>query len=137
MLTYTQYVTSRIDKVNFSYYECIGILVSTLREEIDYTEDALKKEQLSTILQWIVSGDTIKYALSYKDNKTTFVINQGEDTFVAIFYVKDIGNDQKIYLRIEKKYERGPNSLVLLHEFTDDEEMELINFCTWQEDRKL
>lgn len=137
MLTYTQYVTSRIDKVNFSYYECIGILVSTLRAEIDYTENISRKEQLSAILQWIVFGDTIKYSLSYKDNKTTFVINQGEDTFVAVFYAKDIANDQKIYLRIEKKYEQGPNSLVLLHEFTDDEEMELIDFCTWREDRKL
>lgn len=137
MLTYTQYVTSRIDKVNFSYYECIGILVSTIRAEIDYTEDISRKEQLTAILLWIVCGDTIKYTLSYKDNKTIFTINQGENTFVAIFYAKDIANDQTIYLRIEKVHEDGPNSLVLLHEFTDDEDMELIDFCTWREDRKL
>ena len=137
MLTYTQYVTSRIDKVNFSYYECIGILVSTIRAEIDYTEDISRKEQLTAILLWIVCGNTIKYTLSYKDNKTTFTINLGEDTFVAIFYAKDIANDQKIYLRIEKVYEDGPNSLVLLHEFTDDEAMDLIDFCTWREDEKL
>ena len=134
MLTYTQYVTSRIDKVNFSYYECIGILVSTLIAEINEIQDSFKKEQLTAILQSLTSDDTTRYYLSYKDDKTTFII---DNTFVAIFYTKYITSEQKIYLRVERKYELGPNSLVLLHEFTDDEEMELINFSTWQEDRKL
>lgn len=134
MLTYTQYVTSRIDKVNFSYYECIGILVSTLIAEINEIQDSFKKEQLTAILQSLTSDDTTRYYLSYKDDKTTFII---DNTFVAIFYTKYITSEQKIYLRVERKYELGPNSLVLLHEFTDDEEMELIDFSTWQEDRKL